>query len=202
MVVTADGTAPFQQLTTANVIASDATLYIGPVGTAMPADTINMGVNWATGIPAWIPQGLTDGGVTYAYTPTTNDLTVEESPIPAGITVPTADFPVTCVFAEDTTNSKLFSFGSGSVATQAAGASAVAKSTLTLAYSLNQYALGLEYKNPTGHWTRVSVPAVVSVGNPTVVNSRTQKRMYAATFRAICLLTAIQIVDKSAESTS
>lgn len=202
MTITADGAAPFQQLTTANVIANDATLYIGPVGTAMPTDLINMGINWAVGVPAWIPIGLTEDGISYGYNPTTNDLTVEESPIPAGITVPTADFPITCTIAEDTIGNLLFALGSGAIATQAAGASLVGKSTITMAYNLNQYALGLEYKNPTGHWSRVSVPSVVSVGAPTIQNSRTNERQFACTFRATCLLTAIQVVYKTAESTS
>lgn len=202
MVITADGTAPYQLLTTGNVDAGDATMYIGPVGTAMPADTVNMGISWSVGIAAWVPQGLTDGGITFGYNPTTSDLTVEESPIPAGIVVPTADFPVTVAFAEDTINSALYSFGSGAITTQAAGASAVAKSTLTMAYSLNSYALGLEYKNPTGHWTRISIPSVVSVGSPSVASTRSKNRIFAATFRATCLLTAIQVVYKTGESTS
>lgn len=204
MVATLDGAAPFQQLTTANVGYGPATLYLGPVGTAMPADSVNMGVSWSVSIAAWVPVGLTASGITYGWNPTTNDLGAEETPIPVAITMASSDFPVTATFEEDVLANIKYAFGVGSITTQAAGAAgAVGKSTYTLGTLLAQMALGIEYANPTGHWTRISVPQVVSVGQITVNNNRASAlRQFTATFRAICLPSAITIVYKTAESTS
>lgn len=202
MVATLDGAAPFQQLDPTKVGYGAATLYIAPFGTAMPADTVNMGVNWATGIPAWVPIGSTDDGVHYSFNPNTNDLQIEESPIPAAVLVDTLDVAVTATFAEDVLANLLYAIGAGTITTQAPGVSLVGKSTLTLSTTLNKYALGIEHSNPYNHWTRVSIPSVMSAGQVTVDNRRSQgKRMYGASFRAICLPSAITVVQKTAEGT-
>jgi hypothetical protein len=204
MVATLDGPAPFQLLNTASVGYGVATLYLGPVRTAMPADSINMGVSWSTGIPAWVPVGLTASGITYGWNPTTNDLTAEETPLPVAILMSTSDFPITATFEEDVLANIKYAFGVGSIVTTAAGAAGVVgKSVYTLGTLLTPMALGIEYANPTGHWTRISVPSVVSVGQVTVNNNRASAlRQYAATFRATCLPSAITITYKTAESTS
>lgn len=202
MVATADGAAPFQLLDLTKVGYGAATLYLAPVGTAFPADTVNMGVNWGTGIPAWVPIGSTDDGVHYGANPTLNPLTVEESPIAAAQLVDSLDFPVTATFAEDVLANVRIAIGLGTIATQAPGIGAVGKSTLTLGTLPIQFALGIEHANPYGHWTRVSVPNVMSASQITVDNRRSAgKRMYAATFFANCLPSQILIIQKTAEST-
>jgi hypothetical protein len=202
MVATLDGLAPFQLVTPSNVGVGPATLYLGPVGTAMPPDTVNMGVSWSVGIPAWVPIGATQSGVTYGWNPTTNDITIEESPLPAAILISTSDFPVTVTLAEDLVANIKYALGSGSITTQAAGTGLVGKSTLTLGTLLNPMALGIEYANVHGHWTRISVPNVVSVGQWTATSTRASAaRMFAATFRAICLPSQITVAEKTAEST-
>lgn len=204
MPATLDGAAPFQIITPTNVGYGAATLYLGPVGTVMPPDSVNMGVSWSTGIPAWVPVGATDSGINYGWNPSTNDLTIEESMLPVAVLMQTSDFPVTATFAEDVIANLKYAMGVGLIAVTAAGAAGVVgKSVYTLGTLLTPMALGIEYANPTGHWTRVSVPNVMSVGQVTVNNNRaSQKRMYAATFRAVCLPSAITITYKTAESTS
>lgn len=202
MVATADGAAPFQLVDPTKVGYGAATLYLAPVGTAMPADTVNMGTSWAVGIPAWTPIGSTDDGVHYGSNPTTNDLSIEESPIPAAVLIESMDFPVSCIFAEDVLANVRYAAGVGTITTQAAGIGAVGKSTLTFGSVPLQFALGIEHMNPYGHWTRVSVPNVMSVNQWTVDNRRAAgKRVYAAQFRAVCLPSQITRVDKTAEST-
>jgi hypothetical protein len=204
MPATLDGIAPFELVTPANVAAGSATLYLGPVGTAMPADTVNMGVSWAVSVAAWVPQGGSQSGWIFNWTPTTTDLPIDESPIPAGVLVNSVDANITGTLAEDTIQNVLTSMGCGSLVTQAAGASGVVgKSTWSGSTILNPMALGVEGATPAGHWRRISIPRVVSVGTVAVgFNRATSQRMYACTFRAICLPSQIQWTDKTAESTS
>jgi hypothetical protein len=204
MVATLDGPAPFSLIVPGNVGFGAATAYLGPVGTAMPSDSVNLGVSWAVGIPAWVPVGATDTGVATTYTPQTNDLTIEESPIPAAVLVNSLDLSTSLAFAEDVIANIKFAFGTGSLVTTAAGAAGViGKTVFTLGRALNNYALGIEMQLPTGHWRRIAIPNVVSVGTvQTNYNRASGKRMYPATFRTICLPEQISWTDKTAESTS
>lgn len=206
MVITADGTAPFQAVTSTNVApGGPATVYLAPVGTALPADTVNMGINWAVSVAAWVPQGATQAGTSPTWTPTTTDLDIDESELPAAILMASADLSVSMVLAEDVIANIRTAFGVGSLATQAAGASLVGKTTFTPGTLLNSYALGMEMAingQGTPHWRRWLIPNVVSVGTVAPVYSRVGQRLYACTFRANCLPSAIQVIDKTAESTS
>lgn len=207
MVITADGPAPYQNPVLTNVAAGgSATAYLAPVGTAGVADTVNMGTSWAVSVPAWVPQGATQSGISPVWTPATQDFDVDESTIPAAVVLTSADLTVSIVLAEDTMANIRTAFGVGSIATQAAGASLVGRNAFTPSIILNQYALGVEMAiNNNGgvpHWRRWVIPQVVSVGTVSPVYSRTGQRFYACQFRAIGLVSNFSMIDKTAESTS
>lgn len=202
MAATLDGAAPFEAIDTTKVNGGVATLWLAATGTAMVADTVNMGDDWRTTVPAWAPVGGTQDGVHLSITPNTVDWTIEESPIPAAVQVDTLDFAVAATLSEESVANLRLAVGVGTIATQAAGVGAVGKSTLTLNTLVNKFALGFEWKNALGHWTRGFVPVVMGAGTVTIDNRRAaSQRLYGLNLRAVCLPTAIQIVEKSAEST-
>lgn len=205
MVITADGVLPYSNPVPANIEAGISTVYLGAIGTALPADTVNMGISWSVSVAAWVAQGASQGGTSPTWTPQTQDLDFDESELPGAIIMASADLSVAMVLAEDVIANIRTAFGTGSLATQAAGASLVGKTTFTPGTTLNQYAMGIEMaisQQGTPHWRRILIPSVVSVGTVAPVYGRTSQRLYACTFRANCLPTAIQVIDKTAESTS
>lgn len=205
MVITADGPAPFENLTPANIEAGISTLYLAPVGTALPADTVNMGISWSVSVAAWVCQGATQSGVAPSWTPQTQDLDYDESELPGNIIMASADLSVNVTLVEDVIANIRTAFGTGTLTTQAPGASLVGKTTFSPGTTLNSYAMGIEMAintQGTPHWRRILIPSVISVGTVAPVFGRTSQRMYACTFRANCLPSAIQVIDKTAESTS
>lgn len=200
MAATVDLALPFEQLDTTKVSGGAATVYLAPVGTAMVSDTaVSMGTAWGG---AWVPLGSTDDGWHLGITPNTVDWNIEESPIPANIQVDTLDVAVSASLKEDQVANFRYAVGVGTIASQVAGIGAVAKSTLTLNTILNQFALGIEHANAYAHWTRYFIPIVVGAGTLTVDMRRAQSpRMYGANFRAICLPSQIQVIQKTGEST-
>lgn len=199
MVATADAAAPFELVTPLNVSGGAATLYLAPANTSMVADTLNMGTTWGG---AWVPMGATDDGFHLSIAPTTVDWNIEESSLPAARIVDTMDFTVSASLKEDPIANLRYAVGLGTIATQAAGVGAVGKSTLNFNTVMNQFALGLEHVNYTGHWTRYYVPVVMGGGATAIDFRRSQTpRMYGLSLTAVCLPSQIQIVQKTAEST-
>lgn len=187
---------PYQSIDTSKVVKGPATLWLGPVGTAMPADTVAIGTAWTT---PWAAIGATDTGVQTAWNPNTQDTMIEEQALPVSVDLVSADFSVTVALAEDTLENIKYAFGVGSIVTTAASTGIIGKKTLTLASALNPLALGIEMVNSFGFWRRVSVPNVVSVGQVTTEIRRIAgKRMYPTTFRATCAPEQITFVDMTA----
>lgn len=179
-----------------NVIVGEATLYIAPANTAMPADTVNLGAAWPVG---WTYIGATDAGVTLTVNTNTQDITIEEQSTPALVTVTTKDVTVGFALAEDTVANMKTAYGGGTLTTQAAATGTIGKDTLVLSDTLDQLAVGFEGINPKGFFRRVYIPVAMSIASvATPYRRAAAKRMYPTTLRAICAPSSIQIVDMTA----
>lgn len=202
MTATVDTLSPFALFDPTHISLGAATAWVGPVGTALVADTVNLGDDWRTSVPAWSPFGATDAGWTYGFTPNTVDQNIEEQPNPAATPIDTLDVFAQAALVEDALANLRYAVGLGSIATQAAGVGAVAKSTWTLGTSLLQFALAIEHLNSYGHWTRVLMPIVSPAGQVAIARRRAaEKQMYAANFRCVSAPSTIKVIQKTGEST-
>ena len=176
----------------ANVIVGPATLYTGAANSdVLPANSVALGGSWGG---TWVYSGATDSGVAWNVTQNTQDITIEEQPNPAAVTVLTMDVSVSVTLAEDTIENMKISFGG--TLTVNAGATPPNK-VLTFNTNVNNYALGFEGLGATaGKPRRVYIPNVVSISQAQVPYRRAaEKRMYAVTFRAICAPSSITVTE-------
>lgn len=177
------------------VIRGYADIYYGPVGTALPADTVALGGTWPVG---WTGVGFTDEGLEIEKSVDTDDITVEEQLTPVDVAVTGVGVAVRFTLAEDSVANMKVAYGGASIATQAAASGVIGKSTLTFNDTLDQYALAFEAKNALGLFRRVLIPKVISIGSVATSYRRADKRVYPVEFRAICDPKTIQIVEQTA----
>lgn len=183
-------------VTNSNVLVGNATLYTAPANTAAPADTLADGAAWPT---PWVHVGGTEEGVNFAVGSDTNDIRIEEQSTPVLVTMNTRNIRILAVLAEDTVEMMKLAYGGGTIATQAAAAGVIGKKTLTLSETLDKLAAGFEGKSPQGFFRRVYIPEIISIADITTTYRRAaNNRSYAVELRAICAVSAIQIVDKTA----
>lgn len=187
--------------TITNILVGIAHMYLGPVGTAGPADTVPFETNWLESIPAWYHPGYSESGVGFTADRKEKRHKVEEISTPALITIEESTMKVTFAFAEATLENLRYATGGGIITTQAAGTGIIGKKTLRLSDELDVLALGFEGKNPWGFFRRVIIPRVVSVGKIKAEFDRSKnKQMYAAEFESICPISDILIYDKTADA--
>lgn len=91
--------------------------------------------------------------------------------------------------------------GSGALTAQSITLGAIpARTTYTPGSTTNNYAVGLEATNSFGLYRRAYVPVATSASNKidTVFRRAKNYRMYPATFRSICAINQIQLVEATA----
>lgn len=176
------------------VIRGFADIYVGDVGSALPADSVALGGAWPAG---WDGIGFTEDGLEIEVGTDTDDITVEEQLTPVDIAVTGKSVMVRFSLAEDVVENMLIAYGGGTLSTQAAGSGVVGKKTLTLGADLDRYALAFEAENSFGFFRRVLIPEVVSSGSVGTSYRKNEKRLYPVEFRAICDPTDIDIVEKT-----
>ena len=184
-----------------NVLVGYTNMYIGPVGTGAPADTVAFNTAWDTSIPAWYFPGFTEKGLTINFDRKEKRHMVEEISIPAQITTDSSAFKVQFGLAESTLENMRYAFGAGTITTTAASSGQIGKKTLVLSDDLEVFALGFEAKNPQGFFRRVIIPRVVSVGKLKTEFDRSKNmQIWNVEFEAICPLDTIQIYEKTANA--
>ena len=70
----------YSALATPHVLTNPGALFIAPLGTAMPAQTVAGGVfsvDWST-VPAWIQLGMTEDGSDFSYSTTVEPINAAE----------------------------------------------------------------------------------------------------------------------------
>lgn len=177
---------------TTNVLVGGAKLFTAPASTAMPANTVALDAAWPAG---WVYPGATDGGTAFNVAKSTQDRMIDEQSVPVGVDVVSTDISIATTLAEDTIENIKLAYGSG-LLTVNAGATPPNK-VYTFDDPLDQYAVGFEGINTFGKPRRFYLPIAVAVvgGTPTNYTRVASKRLYAVTFRAICLPTLCSITD-------
>jgi hypothetical protein len=153
---------------TNQVIVGEAFVMTAPYGVAsanqpepMVSDLIPYGDPWGGN---WTQIGSTNDGVTVGYEPKPVEIYIEEQPTPALVTIDTSNVSIKFTLAEDVLNNMLLAYGVGSIATQAASATQIGKSTYTFGITLNAYSLAFEANNAYGS-------SVASAGRSTATGS-------------------------------
>ena len=184
-----------------NVLVGYTNMYISPVGTANPADTVAFNSDWATGIPAWYFPGYTEKGLTVSFDRKEKRHMVEEISNPAQISTESSSFKVQFGLAESTLENMKYAFGGGTITTTAASSGVIGKKSLVLSDDLEVLQLGFEAKNAQGFFRRVIIPRVVSVGKIKSEFDRAKNyQVWNCEFEAICPIDSIQIYEKTANA--
>jgi hypothetical protein len=187
---------------TQNVVYGTALCFTAPVGTSLPSDAnLGVGSSWTGG--GWSYIGATDSGVTLTWTPSTQDISIEEQPTPVAVLVTTANLQVTFDFSEETLANISMAYGNGSIATTSAGAGQPAKSVLSLSTTANHVAVGVVGKNQLGFARVFSIPEMMSAGTvATAFRRAASQRLYPTTFNTVCPFEQIQVIDLTAPASS
>jgi hypothetical protein len=137
-----------------NVMVGEAAVYVATWGLTtplqpepVPSDYLPYGFNWGGN---WAQVGATDDGMTVSYDPKPNPIYIEEQPNPVAVPIDTADVTVNFTIAEDVLSNLLIAYGVGTLATVAASASSIGKSTYTFGTVLTPFTVGFESINPNG----------------------------------------------------
>ena len=110
-----------------NVLVGYTNMYISPVGTANPADTVAFNSDWATGIPAWYFPGYTEKGLTVSFDRKEKRHMVEEISNPAQISTESSSFKVQFGLAESTLENMKYAFGGGTITRSGRSCSSASK---------------------------------------------------------------------------
>ena len=192
---------PAPTKTVANVLVGITNLYISPVGTTGPGDTLAFNEVWSA---PWVHPGYSDKGLTLMFDRKEKRHQVEEISNPVLITTESSSMKVQFGFAEATLENLAYAIGGGTISTQAPAASGViGKKTLKLSEDLQVVQIGFEGKNPQGFFRRVIIPRVVSTGKlKTEFDRSKNKQVFNVEFESICSIEDILIYDKTANATS
>lgn len=190
-----------------NILRGMAALYVASYNpttpVVLPADTVMVGTNWTTSMPAWKPVGATESGVTMRFTRETTDITIEEQVNPVDVATNTLDPRIECTLAEDTLNTMMLAYGGGTIAATAAGASQPGISELTISEEVTHLTLGMEGVNNKGFWRRVLFADVLSVAEVETSYRRAEtQRLYAVSFRMVSPISTLKVREMVAAATS
>lgn len=186
-----------------NVLRGMASLYVAAYNAttpvALPADTVALGTNWTTSVPAWKAVGATESGVTMRFTRETTDITIEEQVNPVDVATNTLDPRVECTLSEDTLETMMLAYGGGTIAVTAAATGIPGVSELTVADEVTHLTLGMEGKNNKGFWRRVLFADVLSVAEVETSYRRAEtQRLYAVSFRLVSPISSLKIREMTA----
>lgn len=193
--------------TRTNVLVGQARMFLQKLVTgsapALPADTVALNGAWpSAGANIWVPVGATEEGMTLRFTRDTEDINVEEQLTPVDVATTGVDMAAEVVLSEDTINTMIIAYGGGTKVITAPGVGQIGKTELTIGSDMDHYAMGFEVENEYGFFRRVMIPDVLSVGQAeTSFRRAVAPRRYATSFRVICALDEIDVVEKTANST-
>ena len=181
-----------------NVLVGLANMYLSPLGTVDPADTLAFNEAW---LNPWYHPGYSDKGLTLMFDRKEKRHMVEEVSNPLVITTESSSFKVQIGFAEATLENFMHAAGGGTISTQAAAVGVIGKKSLTLSEDLKVIKVGFEGLNPQGFYRRVIIPRVVSTGKIKTEYDRSKnKQVYMAEFEAVCSVSDIKMYDKTANA--
>jgi hypothetical protein len=186
-----------------NVRIGEAILHLQVYNPSVPAvypvDTKIQAFDLTAYTAPWVSVGATNEGLSLLKDTNTTNVTIEEQQTPVATTVEDATLKVQAELAEDTLQTMIWAWGSGSIVTTAAASGIPGKSTLTLADELLTFVGVLETKNKFGFARRYKLGRMMSVGSTeTAFRRAADKRMYSLEVSTIESLSAIQIVDITA----
>lgn len=187
-----------------NVIRGQAQIWLRDYDetATLPADTLELGGDWATEDPLWRPIGATEGGVTMRFTRDTTDISVEEQVNPLDVATNTLDPRIEATLAEDTLDTMLTAYGGGNIDEVAAGTGQPGYRELTISEELQHLTLGMEGKNADGFWRRALWLDVLSVAEVETAYRRAEtQRLYAVSFRLVSPISSLKIREMTAEAT-
>lgn len=180
------------------VLVGVSWLYIAPGNTALVGDEVAYGAEWED---PWRYGGATEEGVSQSFERDVNYHRIEEQTSPVRVTINESTISISTSFAEHTLENMKTAMGGGRITKTAAGSGQPGKSILTFQDDLEEFAVGLEGKNPEGFWRRFYIPRVVSVATVETAHRRSEsKKLLPATFNAICAIEEIGVHDMTAEA--
>lgn len=190
----ATGAAPTWSLSISGPGGADIAVTGDPTGLTGGALTV-------TDSP-WKAAGATEQGWAVNYTPSTQDINIEEQPTPVQQQVTSAKFEFTANLAEDTVQSLQWAL-SATASVQAADATHHGKTTLTMQPTLPTLAVALETKNMFGFPRRYYVPRMTCAATVGQTFRRANSsRLVPVTFGSICNLDEIQVVEITSAPTA
>lgn len=183
---------------TQNVVVGAGTLYVGPSGTARPADTVAEGTEWAS---PWVHVGGTEEGVTFTYDQEVVWIRIEEQSTPVKGIKSITNVRLQAGLSEETMENLQRAIG-GVLTTIAAGVGQPGVKNLALSETLDVYAVGFQALNKDAFWHRIHFPQGVQSGDVTMAFRRAQNnRATPVNFQAICPVPDISIRTKTAVAT-
>jgi len=186
-----------------NVVVGEAALFLQVYNPSTPPvwrpDTTAL---FAAATAPWVSVGGTDDGFKINLETSTTTINIEEQALPVAETVESRKLGIEASLAEDTLESMIWAWGSGQIATTAAGSGTWGKKTLTLTNTLLIVAAILETRNKFGYARRYNIPRMSSVGGGTTSFRRAaDKRMYDLKLSSVCELPEVSIVELTAPAT-
>lgn len=196
--------APYVSVTGTGAVATPWVVTLsGPLakyasGVTATLTGLTGGAGAAITVSAWNPSGATEQGWQVNYNPNVQNINIEEQPTPVDSQVTDAVLTFVANLSEDTVENWLLAL-SAVKTVQAPTTLLFGKTTLTLQNSLPRVAAVLETKNQKGMPRRYYVPSMTVAANVgTNFRRAAQQRLIPVTFTSVCDLSAIQIVEITA----
>lgn len=189
-----------------NVVVALANIYVAPwdpdVPAVLPVDTVGTGVEWPNtggGVTPWVHLGFTDQGWKLKLSTKTSEINVEEQSSPIDILADGKTMTVSGTLSEASLQHARWSYGGGTITTQAPGVGVIGKQTLSLQDKLEKWAIGLDTVNVHGFWRRILLPKCVITSDVEVTFRRAaQQQMFPFEATSISDISEIDYVDMTA----
>src|ERR1044072_5260774 len=171
--------------TVENVLVGVAYLYVAPVGTTPPADSVDPGELWPS---PWVYVGASEEGLAVVKGADIGTINIEESPLPVKRVTNQSTFDLRISLSEDTVETMKLAYGGGTITTIAGSAGVAGQKRLTLSSTAEELAAGFEGVNVDDLPRRVIVPRVISAAEvETTYRRAANNRSYPTTLGAVCL---------------
>lgn len=156
------------------------------------------GAGAAITVSPWKAAGATEQGWQVNYNPNVQNINIEEQPTPVDSQVTDAVLTFVANLSEDVVESWILAL-SATATVQAPDTTHFGKTTLALQNALPRVTAALETKNSKGMPRRYYVPSMTVAANVgTNFRRAAQQRLIPVTFTSVCDLSAIQIVEITA----
>lgn len=196
--------APYVTVTGTGAVATPWVITLsGPLAKYTSSVTANLatltgGAGALLTVSAWNPAGATEQGWQVNYNPNVQNINIEEQPTPTDSQVTDAVLTFVANLSEDTVENWLLAL-SAVKTIQAPTVTLFGKTMLTMQNSLPRVACALETKGSKGFPRRWYVPSMTVAANVgSNFRRAAQQRLIPVTFTSVCDLSAIQMVEITA----